>query len=81
METLRDALMEAIDHLDAGMQAHLLEYAQRLQSPVGEPIANLIQDARRIAFPHEDIDEIATIIEAEFEVIGGGELDVPDIAP
>lgn len=77
MTAIRRDLMDVLQQLDAQAQQRVLEFARSIQEPAGEAVADLIQHMRDIAFPPADLQEIADLIEAEFEQIRGDELDVP----
>lgn len=77
MEALRDELVALIDRLDTNQQQRVMDYVRTLTHPIGTPFAELQQIARQIAFPADDLAEMETIIEREFEQIRGDELDAP----
>ncbi|MBL8153874.1 MAG: hypothetical protein JNM70_06785 [Anaerolineae bacterium] len=81
MTAIRRDLMDVLQQLDAQAQQRVLEFARSIQEPTGEPVADLIQHMQEIAFPPADLQEIADLIEAEFEQIRGDELDVPVLNP
>jgi hypothetical protein len=69
MEALRDELHALIDRLDTQQQRRVMMYVQTLTQPAGTPFSVLQQTAREIAFPPDDLMEIAAIIEREFEQV------------
>jgi hypothetical protein len=79
MTAIRRDLMDVLQQLDAQAQQRVLDFARSIQEATGEPVADLIQHMREIAFPPADLQEIADLIEAEFEQVRGDELDVPSL--
>jgi hypothetical protein len=73
----REAILEQLDRLDADKQRQVLEFARGLARPKGEPGWQLVQHAREIQFPHEDLEEMRLAIEEECERIDLDEWDKP----
>ncbi|MCC6615657.1 MAG: hypothetical protein IT320_19465 [Anaerolineae bacterium] len=67
MSAVEQEILAAIRLLNLEQQQRVLEFVQELSTPPGEPVSELIQHAREIAFPQKDLEEMARIIEKEFE--------------
>lgn len=83
MINVHEELIHAIETLDSDQQEQVLRYVQSIHAakPRGERLGDLIAHAREIAFPKEDLEEIARFIEEEFRQVRGDELDVPSFDP
>jgi hypothetical protein len=79
MYAIRSELLETLRELDPQSQERVLDFARSIQRPVGEPVAEIIRHAREINFPQADLEEIARLIDEDFEQVIGDELDVPDL--
>ncbi|MCL4249151.1 MAG: hypothetical protein KJ065_13470 [Anaerolineae bacterium] len=81
MSAVEQEILEAVRRLDPKQQQRVLEFVRTITPKGGTTFAEMREIAREIAFPKEDLDEIARIIEEEFEQVRGDELDVPDLDP
>ena len=73
---IKQQIIEEVDKLSPDQQRHLLEYARTLHRPRGEPGKQLVQHAREISFPPDDLVEIKKAIE-DCERIDLSEWDIP----
>jgi hypothetical protein len=70
--SLRDQIIQEIDHLNLEQQQMLLRVAQQFRNarlPGGTPGGILLQRAAEINFPHEDLMEMMQAIEKDTETI------------
>lgn len=58
-----DEILEQIRRLDLEGQRRVLEFARSLGRPKGEPGWRIVQHAREINFPKDDLAEIQQAIE------------------
>jgi mRNA-degrading endonuclease RelE of RelBE toxin-antitoxin system len=63
----KQEILEQLDSLSTEQQRQVLEFVREVQRPSGEPGPSLVQHAREIRFPHEDLEEMKRVIEEEFE--------------
>jgi hypothetical protein len=65
-KTLEQEILNEVRKLDPEMQTHLLEIVRGLANPArvrGEPGWRMVQHARELNFPKEDLAEMAQAIE------------------
>ena len=79
MSALEQEIIDLIRLLSPGQQKRVLEFARTMKPADGTTFAEWRAIAHEIAFPAEDLEEIARFIEEEFEQVRGDELDVPDL--
>lgn len=77
MTVVEQEILTTLETLDDEDQKRVLDYARSLSHRLGTPFSELRQVAAEIAFPKEDLAEIARFIEEEFRQVRGDELDVP----
>jgi hypothetical protein len=70
-------ILEELQRLNADQKRQVLDYMRSLNRPKGEPGWQLVQHAREIQFPHEDLEEMRIAIEEECERIDLDEWDKP----
>lgn len=73
---VEQAILDEVRKLKPDQQQQVLDFIRRLELPRGEPGWRLIQDAREIDFPADDLAEIAEAIE-DCEKIDWDEWDLP----
>jgi hypothetical protein len=73
--TLEQEILEVIRRMTPEQQRRSLEYLRDLEQPKGEPGWQIIEHAREIAFPVEDLREMAEAIEEWCERID----DAPEV--
>jgi hypothetical protein len=74
--SLADEIYEQAKRLSANDQQLVLELVNRLAPPRGESGASLMERARKINFPKEDLAEIAEALK-DFEMINLESWDLP----
>ncbi|HQE17185.1 MAG: hypothetical protein WBH90_12350 [Aggregatilineales bacterium] len=67
--TLEDQLIEQIRRMNREQQQQMLDYAQSLLRPRGLSGKEMIELARQLNFPKEDLEEMRAAIEEECERI------------
>lgn len=70
MAALEQELLEQFKKLDAARQKQVLDFVHRLAQPRGEPVRDIVQHARELGFPQEDLEQIKRIIEADTKLSG-----------
>lgn len=69
MSAIQMELWEKITRLDAEQQKQVLDFVQRLAQPKGEPVRDIMQHAKELDFPRDDLEQMKQFIEEEFERI------------
>lgn len=67
MSAVEQEILAAIRLLNLEQQQRVLEFARTITPSGGTTFAEMREIARDIAFPKEDLEEMARIIEEEFE--------------
>jgi hypothetical protein len=62
-------IIQQLDQLDEQQLEQLLRYSRMLASPLGEPGADLVRDARQLTFTPQDLEEMERAIEEDCETI------------
>lgn len=74
----KEEIIRELDKLDKDQLNEVLQFTRRLTRPRGEPGHLLVQHAREIQFPREDLEEMKRIIEEDHEQIDADEWDSKD---
>ncbi len=73
MDSVRDRLLDELNHLTPVQQEKLLDYARQMQQgstlPPGTPGERLVELAGQFRFPQDGLDEMMQAIEEDCERI------------
>jgi hypothetical protein len=76
MAAMEQELLEQFKKLDTTRQKQVLDFVHRLAQPRGESVRDVVQHARELDFPPEDLEQIKRTIEAD-----KGLNDLPRMTP